>query len=92
MILKLQKSVKSSRAEPSADSKPSLFEEYMKKRQGAPAQTTAPAAPSFGGKPAQDAGDLPDAGWSGDKKAHTRDPVSTRLDPNDPKSKQTYVP
>ncbi|EKX30914.1 hypothetical protein GUITHDRAFT_122876 [Guillardia theta CCMP2712] len=43
-------------------------------------------------KPAQDAGDLPDAGWGGEKKAHTRDPKSTQLDPNDPKSKQTYIP
>ena len=27
-----------------------------------------------------------------DTKAHSRDPKPTKLDPNDPKSKQTYVP
>eukprot|EP00960_Hanusia_phi_P048263 758843-Hanusia_phi.AAC.1 len=43
-------------------------------------------------RPAQDAGDLPDAGWGGEKKAHTRDPASTKIDPTDPKSKQTYIP
>jgi hypothetical protein len=43
-------------------------------------------------KPPQDAGDLPDGGWGGEKKAHTRDPTPTKLDPNDPKSKQTHIP
>ena len=42
--------------------------------------------------PPQDAGDLADAGWGGEKKAHTRDPTPTTLDPNDPKSKQTHIP
>ena len=27
-----------------------------------------------------------------DTKAHSRDPKPTKLDPNDPKSKQTYIP
>lgn len=44
------------------------------------------------GRPPQDAGDLPDDGWGGEKKAHTRDPTPTTLDPNDPKSKQTHIP
>eukprot|EP00960_Hanusia_phi_P048265 758843-Hanusia_phi.AAC.3 len=53
---------------------------------------TAPTVLRMSYRPAQDAGDLPDAGWGGEKKAHTRDPKPTRLDPTDPKAKQTYVP
>ena len=41
--------------------------------------------------PAQSAGDLPPNSW-GKELAHTRDPTPTELDPNDPKSKQTYIP
>eukprot|EP00288_Rhodomonas_lens_P017327 CAMPEP_0177711946 /NCGR_PEP_ID=MMETSP0484_2-20121128/12136_1 /TAXON_ID=354590 /ORGANISM="Rhodomonas lens, Strain RHODO" /LENGTH=213 /DNA_ID=CAMNT_0019223721 /DNA_START=37 /DNA_END=678 /DNA_ORIENTATION=+ len=40
----------------------------------------------------QNAGDLPDGGWGGEAKAHSRNPTPTQLDPNDPKSKQTHIP
>mmetsp|Transcript_66549 Transcript_66549/g.106701 ORF Transcript_66549/g.106701 Transcript_66549/m.106701 type:complete len:85 (+) Transcript_66549:2-256(+) len=44
----------------------------------------------MGGKPAQDAGDVPSA-WD-EPKAHTRDPTPTQLDTSDPKAKQTHIP
>jgi hypothetical protein len=30
--------------------------------------------------------------FAADTKAHSRDPAPTKLDPNDPKSKQTHIP
>ena len=39
----------------------------------------------------QSAGDLPPNPW-GKELAHTRDPNPTKLDPNDPKAKQTHIP
>ena len=30
--------------------------------------------------------------FAADTKAHTRDPKETKLDPNDPKAKQTHIP
>ena len=39
---------------------------------------------------APSAGDVPSA-WD-TPKAHTRDPTPTKLDPNDPKAKQTHIP
>eukprot|EP00286_Rhodomonas_abbreviata_P022823 CAMPEP_0181311194 /NCGR_PEP_ID=MMETSP1101-20121128/13002_1 /TAXON_ID=46948 /ORGANISM="Rhodomonas abbreviata, Strain Caron Lab Isolate" /LENGTH=210 /DNA_ID=CAMNT_0023417899 /DNA_START=28 /DNA_END=660 /DNA_ORIENTATION=+ len=52
----------------------------------------AAAAPTGGAWSPQNAGDVPDGGWGGEAKAHTRDPTPTQLDPNDPKSKQTHIP
>ena len=70
---------------------PDDFATYLAKRQAAAegrewvpeGGAPAAAAPSYGGPPPQDAGEVPyDAAWGGTPKAHTKDPTPVSAENN----------